>query len=71
MFCVFQDLQAEIEVHEHAYASLQATGRQILQQPEKGIELRQLQSRLDEMNQRWNRLRSKSMEIRSVEFNHL
>ncbi len=60
---ILQDLQAEIEAHQHVFESLNATGREIL----RGCEATQaatLQKRMDDMNQRWGKLKAKSMEIR-------
>ncbi|KAK2162350.1 hypothetical protein LSH36_100g09007 [Paralvinella palmiformis] len=60
---IFQDLQSEIEAHQHVFESLNTTGQQIL----RGVDDQQaagLQMRLEEMNQRWVKLKTKSVEIR-------
>ena len=60
---LFQDLQSEIEAHQHVFESLNTTGQQII----RGVDEQQaagLQMRLEEMNQRWVKLKTKSVEIR-------
>ncbi len=61
----FQDLQSEIEQHQHAFETLQTTGASVAHGAADGADRAALSRRLDEMNQRWLRLRSKSVEIRS------
>ena len=71
---LLQDLQAEIESHQHVFESLQTTGRQMVRSsaptepepppPAALSDSTSLQRRLEEMNQRWVRLKTKSMEIR-------
>lgn len=59
-----QDLQSEIETHRDVYASLTGTGRRLLGSLSSQEDAVMLQRRLDEMNQRWHHLKSKSMAIR-------
>ena len=73
LFFNLQDLQAEIETHQHAFDSLQSQGKQMAQaadgsgtKPVLAADSSTLQRRLEEMNQRWVRLKTKSMEIRQV-----
>ena len=67
--CVLQDLQAEIEAHQHVFESLNNTGRSLVRveaasdDPKDG---KVLAKRLDDMNTRWMQLKTKSVEIRSV-----
>lgn len=75
IFCIFnrciiclQDLQSEIETHRDVYASLTGTGRRLLSSLSSQEDAVMLQSRLDEMNQRWHHLKDKSMAIRFVKF---
>ena len=65
-----QDLQCEIEAHQHAFESLNTTGRQMVRNAETKEEGPVLQQRLDDMNQRWVRLKTKSVEIRFVHRKH-
>ncbi|XP_064628408.1 dystrophin-like isoform X4 [Lineus longissimus] len=55
-----KDLQAEIEAHEHAFESLTSQGRQLSDREDHKV----LRKRIDEMNQRWMKLKTKSVEIR-------
>ena len=65
-WCVVQDLQSEIEAHQHAFESINTTGRHMVRNAETKEEGPELQERLDTMNQRWVQLKTKSVEIRSV-----
>lgn len=60
----FQDLQSEIETHRVVYDRLDGTGRKLLGSLTSQEDAVMLQRRLDEMNQRWNHLKSKSIAIR-------
>ncbi|CAD0204998.1 unnamed protein product [Chrysodeixis includens] len=60
-----KDLQSEIETHRDVYASLTGTGRRLLGSLSSQEDAVMLQRRLDEMNQRWHHLKSKSMAIRN------
>lgn len=60
----FQDLQSEIETHRGVYDRLDNTGRKLLGSLTSQEDAVMLQRRLDEMNQRWNNLKSKSIAIR-------
>lgn len=59
-----QDLQSEIEAHRVVYDRLDGTGRKLLSSLTSQEDAIMLQRRLDEMNQRWNHLKSKSLAIR-------
>jgi hypothetical protein len=54
-----QDLQSEIEAHRVVYDRLDGTGRKLLGSLTSQEDAIMLQRRLDEMNQRWNHLKSK------------
>lgn len=60
----FQDLQSEIESHRIIYDRLDGTGRKLLGSLTSQEDAVMLQRRLDEMNSRWNNLKSKSIAIR-------
>ncbi|XP_026331601.1 dystrophin, isoforms A/C/F/G/H [Hyposmocoma kahamanoa] len=62
---LLKDLQSEIETHRDVYASLTGTGRRLLSSLSSQEDAVMLQSRLDEMNQRWHHLKDKSMAIRN------
>lgn len=67
MFSFFsQDLQSEIETHRVVYDRLDGTGRKLLGSLTSQEDAVMLQRRLDEMNHRWNHLKSKSIAIRCV-----
>ncbi|XP_078699235.1 dystrophin-like isoform X12 [Branchiostoma floridae x Branchiostoma belcheri] len=59
-----KDLQAEIDAHQDVWSSLNDTGRHILQSIEHCEDAQMLQRRLENMNDRWTALRSKSLDIR-------
>lgn len=61
---LLQDLQSEIETHRVVYDRLDGTGRKLLGSLTSQEDAVMLQRRLDEMNQRWNNLKSKSIAIR-------
>lgn len=63
---LFQDLQSEIETHRVVYDRLDGTGRKLLGSLTSQEDAVMLQRRLDEMNHRWNHLKSKSIAIRYV-----
>lgn len=63
---VLQDLQSEIETHRVVYDRLDGTGRKLLGSLTSQEDAVMLQRRLDEMNHRWNHLKSKSIAIRCV-----
>lgn len=54
----------EIDSHRDIYSSLNETGHKILQSLERHDDAMVLQRKLDEMNQRWNTLKAKSIAIR-------
>ncbi|XP_078699259.1 dystrophin-like isoform X33 [Branchiostoma floridae x Branchiostoma belcheri] len=60
----YRDLQAEIDAHQDVWSSLNDTGRHILQSIEHCEDAQMLQRRLENMNDRWTALRSKSLDIR-------
>jgi len=60
-----QDLQEEMERHKEMYLSLDKTGRQLVSGLTSQEDASLLHRRLEEMNQRWNYLKAKSMAIRS------
>ncbi|XP_064549814.1 dystrophin, isoforms A/C/F/G/H isoform X9 [Drosophila montana] len=62
---MFKDLQSEIETHRVVYDRLDGTGRKLLGSLTSQEDAVMLQHRLDEMNQRWNNLKSKSIAIRN------
>lgn len=64
--CIEKDLQSEIETHRVVYDRLDGTGRKLLGSLTSQEDAVMLQRRLDEMNQRWNNLKSKSIAIRWV-----
>ena len=64
VFNFFQDLQIEIDTERENYLNLTATGRKILSQLEGQEDASIIQKRLEEMNQRWNYLKAKSIAIR-------
>ena len=60
---MFQDLQAEVDANKGTYDSLNTAGNQ-LTRTMVAADAQRLQRRLEEMNQRWVNLMTKSMEIR-------
>lgn len=62
-FFYFQDLQAEVDANKGTYDSLNTAGNQ-LTRTMVAADAQRLQRRLEEMNQRWINLMTKSMEIR-------
>ena len=64
MWDFLQDLQVEMDTERENYLSLTATGRKILSQIDGQEDATVIQKRLEEMNQRWNFLKAKSIAIR-------
>lgn len=60
----FQDLQDEIEKHREMYLSLNSTGKKLMSGLDSQEDATMLHHRLEEMNQRWNYLKAKSIAIR-------
>ncbi|XP_059471698.1 dystrophin, isoforms A/C/F/G/H isoform X9 [Neocloeon triangulifer] len=60
-----KDLQSEIECHRDVFSSLNGAGRKLLGSLASQEDAVMLQRRLDEMNQRWNHLKAKSLAIRN------
>jgi len=60
-----QDLQDEIEKHREMYMSLNNTGKKLMSGLDNQEDATILHRRLEEMNQRWNYLKAKSIAIRS------
>ena len=61
-FFSLQDLQKQIEAHEHVFENLQKSGRQIVQSGNPDSHT--LQRKLQDMNQRWVALKIKTSEVR-------
>uniref|UniRef100_A0A182YMZ7 Protein detached n=1 Tax=Anopheles stephensi TaxID=30069 RepID=A0A182YMZ7_ANOST len=60
-----KDLQSEIEANRKVYEGLDNTGRKLLRSLTSQEDAVMLQHKLDEMNQRWNHLNSRSAAIRN------
>ncbi len=59
-----QNLQGELDSHQNSYDVIQARGQHILKVAAGRSDSAALQRRLDQMNERWDRLRLRSAEIR-------
>jgi hypothetical protein len=66
LLCFLQELQTDIHGHRSAVQSLNATGSIIIQGSQTaGLpEGDKLQEQLKEMNDRWNRVNERSVELR-------
>ncbi|XP_049531083.1 dystrophin isoform X2 [Anopheles darlingi] len=60
-----QDLQSDIDSNRKVYEGLDSTGRKLLRSLTSQEDAVMLQRKLDEMNQRWNHLNSRSAAIRN------
>ncbi|XP_075718952.1 utrophin isoform X4 [Rhinoderma darwinii] len=60
-----QDIQAEIDAHNDIFKSIDGNRQKMVKALGTSDEASLLQHRLDDMNQRWNDLRSKSSNIRT------
>lgn len=69
-FLLFQDIQLEIENNRDVFNSLSASGKNLLNNLASQEDAVMLQRRLDEMNQRWQHLKTKSMAIRYLNSLH-
>ena len=61
-----QDIQAEIDAHNDIFKSIDGNRQKMVKALGNSEEATMLQHRLDDMNQRWNDLKAKSVSIRSV-----
>ncbi|XP_058463765.1 dystrophin, isoforms A/C/F/G/H isoform X3 [Malaya genurostris] len=61
----YKDLKSEIESHRTVHDQLDSTGRKLLCSLTSQEDAVMLQSRLDEMNQRWHHLEGRSVAIRN------
>lgn len=63
-----QELQQEMEVKSQSLSSLDTSGRKLLGSLSSQEDAVMLQRRLEEMNQRWNQLKCRSVTIRYLIF---
>ena len=64
-FFFFQDLEGELDTERESFNSLTSTGKKLMNNHlESEEDSNMLQRRLEEMNQRWNYLKAKSIAIR-------
>ena len=66
VFALLQDIQAEIDAHNDIYKSVDGNKSKMVKALGSSEEAVFLQHRLDDMNQRWSDLKTKSANIRSV-----
>ena len=67
MFCfvfVFQFLEDDINGHQEMFASLNENGQLIMAEMETGDVLTAVQAKLDDMNDRWQSLNVRTLDIR-------
>ena len=62
--CFLQQLEEDISDHQSMFSTLNETGQNIIADLEPGEVLTALQSKLDDMNDRWNSLGVRVVDIR-------
>lgn len=63
---ILQELQQEMEIKSQSLNSLDTSGRKLLGSLSSQEDAVMLQRRLEEMNQRWNQLKTRSVTIKYV-----
>lgn len=63
---ILQELQQEMEIKSQSLNSLDTSGRKLLGSLSSQEDAVMLQRRLEEMNQRWNQLKNRSVTIKYV-----
>lgn len=63
---ILQELQQEMEIKSQSLNSLDTSGRKLLGNLSSQEDAVMLQRRLEEMNQRWNQLKNRSVTIKYV-----
>lgn len=65
-YIILQELQQEMEIKSQSLNSLDTSGRKLLGSLSSQEDAVMLQRRLEEMNQRWNQLKNRSVTIKYV-----